>query len=165
MVMLMADCGIRASEVCRLEWAYVDLDRRCLDVITKGGDWQHKLFSEQTAAFLKAWKVESLGFANGNDCVFMGIGGGNAGNPLTRNGLVDIFRGMGKRAGIKGLTPHVMRRTFATLALKKGANTRMVQLLGGWSRAEMVDQYSQALQVEEFDAYFPTNFLGGNDEL
>ena len=49
---LMLDTGLRASEVCRLELRYLDMDERQLQVIVKGGRWAKAMFSESTKRFL-----------------------------------------------------------------------------------------------------------------
>jgi hypothetical protein len=58
-----------------------------------------------------------------------------------------------------------MRRTFATLSLRQGASTRIVQVAGGWANIQEVVRYSQALEPADFDGYFASNVIGGfNDE-
>ena len=66
-----------------------------------------------------------------------------------------------KDVGIAGLSPHVMRRTFATLAIRQGASTRLVQVAGGWSNIHMVQIYTQAIQPSDLDGFFATNLIGG----
>jgi len=75
-----------------------------------------------------------------------------------------IMRKLGAKAGIGKLSPHDFRRTFATLAIRAGAPTRLVQLAGGWKNLEMVERYSRALVVSDFQTYLPSNQVLNNGE-
>ncbi len=53
------------------------------------------------------------------------------GNRLTRQGFWLILKSYANKADIGDITPHTLRHTFATHALRSGANLRDVQLLLG----------------------------------
>jgi len=159
MVLLMLDTGLRSSEVCSLELENLELDNRRLTVLGKGRKWRTVVFSEETRVALKRWlKIRNKTSRDDTTRLFVGMGGSTPGGPVTRDGLRAIFRSMGKRAGIEGLSPHVLRRTFATLAIQRGASTRLVQVAGGWSSVALVERYSQALSAEDFDGYFASEW-------
>ena len=65
---------------------------------------------------------------------------------------------------VHNLSPHVLRRTFATLAIRNGAPTRVVQVAGGWANLSEVQRYSQAIEAQDFDGYSATNVIGGPDD-
>lgn len=157
-LMVMPDNGLRNAEICNLEWKYIYLEDFNLQALTKGGKWEWKSYSEETAAFLHAWKVESLGYSKcGN--VFFGIGGTTPGMPLTPRGLNDIFAAMCKKAGVEKITPHDMRRFFMTYSQKLGAPSRIVQKAAGVSRIEMVEHYSPTISHEDMRGYFPSQLI------
>lgn len=161
MVMLMLDTGLRASEVASLLLRNVELENRTLSVEGKGGRWRTSVFSPATKAYLEDWingAREDL-VQPGVQTLFVSAGGLRPGTPLTKDGLRSVFRYMGKRADVKNLSPHVMRRTFATLAIRNGAPSRLVQVAGGWSNLAMVERYTRALDPRDFDGYWPTNAL------
>jgi site-specific recombinase XerD len=56
--------------------------------------------------------------------------------PLTKSGIQSLFARMSKRAGIL-VTPHVLRRTFATLALRSGMPLAQLSALLGHASLEM----------------------------
>ena len=47
-----------------------------------------------------------------------------------------------RRAKLTGVTPHVLRHTFASRLVMNGADLRTVQELGGWKSMGMVERYS-----------------------
>ena len=53
------------------------------------------------------------------------------GNRLTRQGFWLILKSYANKAGIADITPHTLRHTFATHALRRGADLREVQKLLG----------------------------------
>lgn len=160
LVLLMLDSGLRSNEVVGLLTEHISLGDKRLHVLGKSAKWRTAIFSDMTRAALGRWLQIRQGIAlPKTDTLFCSMGGGRPGTPLTRDGLRAIFRAMGSRAGIHGLSPHVLRRTFATLAIRQGASSRLVQVAGGWSSLLMVQRYTQDIGPEDFNAYFATNVL------
>lgn len=152
-VSLMVDSGLRASEVCRLKEADLvfdfPLDGRLVNfipVIGKGGDEEPVFFGTDTAIRLLDWQAVRKPAA-GVKTVFISLGGNTPGHPLTRHGLGDLLERLGKQAGVPGVSPHSLRRTFAMLLEASGHSTRQIQKLGRWSDIRMVERYTQALRA------------------
>lgn len=157
---LLLDTGLRASEVCNLEYRYLDLKQRSLSVIVKGGKWGSAVYSEYTRQSLISWLPIRTALTRPKyKFMFCGIGGTTPGGKLTVSGLRCIIRQWGVVAGIGPLSTHDFRRTFATLAVRLGAPTRLVQLAGRWSNLDMVERYTQALEQSDFEQYFPVTAL------
>ncbi len=51
-----------------------------------------------------------------------------------------------KRAKLSDVTPHVIRHTFASRLVMRGADLRTVQELGGWKSLAMVQRYAHLSQ-------------------
>jgi len=47
-----------------------------------------------------------------------------------------------RRAGLRGVSPHVLRHTFASRLVMAGVDLRTVQELGGWSSLDLVQRYA-----------------------
>lgn len=157
---LMLDTGLRASEVCRLKLADVDFAKRRLKVIVKGGDEEVAVFSKATAANLARWlDVRPKHAAQECETFFVSFWGLHPGMALTRVGLQDICQKIAKRAGIPALSPHDLRRTFATIAIRNGAPTRVVQAAGRWGDVGMVERYTADIAAEDFERYSPVEAL------
>lgn len=159
-VSLMLDTGLRSSEVCRLKLANVDFAKRRLQVIVKGGDEQEAFFSKAVAENLARWlDIRKKHAAEDCETFFVSIWGNTPGRSLTRIGLQDICQKIAKRAGIPGLSPHDLRRTFATIAIRNGAPTRVVQAAGRWGSLQMVERYTADISAEDFERYSPVEAL------
>lgn len=147
---LALDTGLRASELCRLRLADVDLSTRSLDVIVKGGEWGVGIFSPETAQYMSEW-IAVRRTVEGVKELFVSTRTGIA---MTRCGLTCIVRKWGLRIGIK-LSPHDLRRSFATLSTIFGAPSRVVQAAGRWSDIAMVEHYTQEIDPAEIMPYLP----------
>jgi integrase/recombinase XerC len=153
---LFLDSGLRVSEMCRLELKYLDLDHLLLSVIVKGGDWKTKTYSPLTATYISTWLADRFEIAKPDvNTVFVSVGGNIPGRPLTRHGLQTIVRYWGRESGIGLLSPHDLRRTFATLSTEEGAPERVLMDQGGWSDSDMIKRYTQHLRLKKYLKYSP----------
>lgn len=151
---LALDTGLRASELCRLRQADTDTDRRVLQVVVKGGQWKAAVFSDETAARIEHWKryreqVQGVG------ALFVNVLTGKA---LTAEGLYKVVCDWGVEIGIE-LSPHDLRRSFATLATEYGAPERVLMEGGRWSNSSMIARYTRTLRLESMREYLPASRL------
>jgi integrase len=162
---MMLDCGLRASEVCRLEVGRItydsDQDAYYLQVIVKGGSWATRSFSANTAAWLEDWlavraEVVQRWQKKDHGRLFVGIGGSTPGGPMTRHGLLAVVRNWGKAAGLGALSPHDLRRSMASVATLLGAPEDIAMKGGGWKDADVFRRYTVGVRVGDMKPYFPT---------
>ena len=162
MISLMADSGLRVSETAGLQLEELDIPERSLQTRIKGGRVGQGVFGVYTAGLLAEWLIARARVALGGvTTVFVGVGGLTPGRPMTRDGIRANFYRLGVEAGIGPVMPHALRRTFATLSLRRGAPSRILQVAGRWSSLAMVEVYSQALTAKDFDGYFPVDGIMG----
>ena len=74
------------------------------------------------------------------------------GERLKVMGLRSVFKRLSEASGVH-LTPHVLRRTFATLSLRAGMNLLYLQGLMGHSTVEMTRRYVQMIDDDLLEAH------------
>jgi integrase len=151
---LLLDSGLRASEICRLDLQYLNLEEHRLTVLIKGQTWGDGVYSDETSRFLSDW----IAIRPAKKCVttvFVSIGGDTRGCPLTRSGLQFIVEKWATQAGIKILSPHDLRRTFASQATRLKCPARILQVAGRWKNLEMVQRYTRDIEADDFAPFFP----------
>lgn len=157
---LLLDTGLRASEVCRLRLADVDLESRRLHVAVKGGDEGVGVFGATTANAVLGWLAVRPAVARPDaPTLFVSVGGTSPGAPLTRDGLRAIFRRLGKGAGLSGFSPHDMRRAFAVGMIRLGAPEPLAMLAGRWRDRRSFQRYLDDLSADDLAPYSPVEGL------
>jgi integrase len=151
---LALDTGLRESELCRLQLADTDLDRRTLQVIVKGGQWKSAIFGIGTAGNIDRW-LHYRRIADGQGYLFTHI---KTGKGLTPEGLYMIVKQWGRSIGI-ALSPHDLRRSMAVMGWLNGASDRTLMEMGRWESPEMIKRYTRTLRLEQVRQYLPVDRL------
>jgi site-specific recombinase XerD len=145
---LMAKAGLRVSEVVRLERGDIELGARSgWAVVTgKGNKTRRVPLSGLVCRVLSAYLAVRPAF--GTPVLFVS----RSGLPLSARDARRVVTRLAKRAGIdKKVTPHVLRHTFATQALEKGADVATVAAILGHESIATTSRYlhpSEAHLVE-----------------
>jgi integrase/recombinase XerD len=160
MCSLMLDTGLRESEVCRLQLADTDLDRRTLQVIVKGGQWKAGAFGHGVAMNVDRW-LHYRRIADGENFLFTHI---KTGHGLTPEGLYMIVKQWGLKIGIK-LSPHDLRRSMAVMGTMYGAPERSLMEMGRWESSDMIKRYTRTLMLEQVRQYLPVDRLLGGPQV
>ena len=117
---LLYGCGLRVSELTGLRWADVDLQERWIVVLGKGDKERRVPFGGCAQRAL-----ERLGAQRDptEPYVFSGRGG----KALTVRTVHRIVTTLAGRAGLEGVTPHVLRHSSATHLVERRASLKFVQ--------------------------------------
>jgi integrase/recombinase XerD len=139
---LMYATGLRISEVSQLKAADVYMDEGFLRVRGKGGKERIVPCSEISRAWLKEYLETSrpvLVKARDPEQLFVNYSGA----VFSRQGLWKTIKGYGAKVGLSArLSPHVLRHSFATHLVEKGADLRSVQMLLGHSSITTTEIYT-----------------------
>jgi len=131
MMELMLRCGLRVSEACGLHLRDVDWSEGTIRLrpdVAKGGREAVVYLDRETRAWLERWKAERRRHAAGKPHLFVRVRSGpDQGGPLNRRGVYRMMLRRARKAGIKRVTPHMLRHTFGTDLLREGFNLREVQ--------------------------------------
>ncbi|MBU2578412.1 tyrosine-type recombinase/integrase [Patescibacteria group bacterium] len=146
-IMLLVDTGLRRAEICALNWGDIDISSGIVRVVKgKGGKARSVVTGIKTRRALLAYRRDIE--HDDEHPVFQTC----SGSRLTANGLRSALLRVGKRAGIH-ITPHALRRTFATLSLRAGMNLIQLQAMMGHSSLEMTSKYIQMLDEDLVEAH------------
>jgi integrase/recombinase XerD len=131
MVELLYATGLRASELVSLRVRDLDLDAGHLRCLGKGSKERLVPMGRKAAQRLRAYLERSrpgLVRGGGGPALFLNSRGG----PMTRQGFWKILKKYGRAVGLRSrLSPHVLRHSFATHLLERGADLRSVQVMLG----------------------------------
>lgn len=142
-ILLLLDCGLRASELVNLKIYDVDKRNGQVKVIGKGSKERLLPYSPQTGQAL--WRyLATRGEASLREFVFVTSRGG----ALGRDDLQKIIARIGERAGVAGAHPHRFRHTFSINYLRNGGNVYSLQLMLGHTTLKMCQHYLRLAQCD-----------------
>ncbi len=152
--------GLRVSELVSLRPADVNLDASYLTCTGKGGKQRVVPMGDEAAAWVRRYLRDArpalLGKRN-SPRLFVNARGGGPG--LTRVGFWKILKAYGRSARIAAtLSPHVLRHSFATHLLERGADLRAIQMMLGHADLSTTQIYTHVLQQRMravYDRYHP----------
>ena len=133
--------GIRVSELISLKPADMNLDEGFLICRGKGGKERICPLGRSACHAVKLYQVGSRpAFDKGKSgALFLTRRGG----AFTRQGFWKLLKEHAGKAGIASkISPHVLRHTFATHLLERGADLRSVQLMLGHSQITTTQIYT-----------------------
>jgi integrase/recombinase XerD len=144
--------GLRVSELIALKLPNLHLDEGYLTCIGKGDkerivpvgqdatDWVRRYLQEARPRLAK----------KGSPWLFVNARGG----PLSRVGFWKLLKEYGIKAGIaRDISPHVLRHSFATHLLDRGADLRAIQMMLGHADLSTTQIYTHVLEARLRSVY------------
>ncbi|MGA7054535.1 MAG: site-specific tyrosine recombinase XerD [Mycobacterium sp.] len=140
---LLYSTGSRISEAVGLD--VDDIDTQARSVLLRGKGGKQRLVPvgrpavQALDAYLVRGRPELARRGRGTPAIFLNVRGGR----LSRQSAWQVLQDAAERAGIKsGVSPHMMRHSFATHLLEGGADVRVVQELLGHASVTTTQIYT-----------------------
>ena len=129
-VILGLNTGMRYTELLSLKWEDVNLEDKLITLKdTKNNKEDTMPINKSVLDQLKSLKQKSEYIITKED--------GSRFKYMQKS-----WRRVIKKAGLKNITPHILRHTFATILVREGADLNAVKELGRWSDLKLVERYS-----------------------
>jgi integrase/recombinase XerD len=151
--------GLRVSELVNLRPQDLNLESGYLTTTGKGRKQRLVPLGDEAASWVARYVKESrpaLLKKRASPRLFVNARGGTG---LTRVGFWKILTAYGRQAGIgKSLSPHVLRHSFATHLLDRGADLRAIQMMLGHADLSTTQIYTHILDARlraVYDKFHP----------
>lgn len=161
LIELLYATGLRVSELVGLRPQDLNLESGYLTCTGKGRKQRMVPLGDEAAAWVERYVKEGrprLLDRRASQRLFVNARGGSS---LTRVGFWKILKAHGRQAGLdKSLSPHVLRHSFATHLLERGADLRAIQMMLGHSDLSTTQIYTHILDARlraVYDKFHPRN--------
>jgi integrase/recombinase XerD len=151
--------GLRVSELVNLRLADIRLDQGYLQCLGKGNKQRLVPLGDIAAEWVKRYLKDGRPqFTKKKDGPWLFVSARGA-HKLSRGGFWQILKDYGTKANIKAhLSPHVLRHSFATHLLERGADLRAIQTMLGHADLSTTQIYTHVLEArlrQVYDNFHP----------
>lgn len=148
MLELLYATGLRVTELVRLRPSDLNLEASYLTCTGKGDKQRIVPIGDEAAAWVRRYLRDGRGALLGRrSSARLFVNARSRGASLTRVGFWKILRGHARGAGLGGpIGPHMLRHSFATHLLERGADLRAIQMMLGHADLSTTQIYTHVLE-------------------
>ncbi len=139
---LLLSTGLRISEALGIKYGDIDFENKTITILGKGKRYRQVFFDleeieQEFLDYLAEWQK----LDTDHEYIFVSI---KEYAKLSVRGFQVLLKKYLKKAGLsQSVTPHVLRHTFATICIEKGANIKAVSQILGHSGCKItIDTYT-----------------------
>jgi integrase/recombinase XerD len=152
MIELLYATGMRVSELINVRAADLHLDEEYLTCVGKGDKERLIPIGRQAADWVRAYQRTArpalAARARASRRVEPRLFLNSRGGALSRVGFWKVLTAYGRSAGIHAsISPHVLRHSFATHLLERGADLRAIQMMLGHADLSTTQIYTHVLEA------------------
>jgi integrase/recombinase XerD len=159
LIELLYATGLRVSELVALRATDLNLDEGYLTCTGKGDKQRMVPLGHEAAEWVRRYirdgRPQLVGKRASSPRLFVNSRGGS----LSRVGFWKVLGAYGRKAGIsRAISPHVLRHSFATHLLDRGADLRMIQVMLGHADLSTTQIYTHVLEARlraVYDRFHP----------
>ena len=148
LIELLYATGMRVSELISLRPSDVNLDASYLTCTGKGEKQRIVPIGDEAAAWVRRYLRDGRGALlrrRSSPRLFVNARGGGSG--LTRVGFWKILKAYARQARLRtAVSPHLIRHSFATHLLERGADLRAIQMMLGHADLSTTQIYTHVLE-------------------
>jgi integrase/recombinase XerD len=144
--------GLRVSELISLKLPNLHLQEGYLTCIGKGDKERIVPIGQEATDWVRKYLAEARPtlVPKSSPWLFVNARGG----PLSRVGFWKLLKEYGLKAGItRNISPHVLRHSFATHLLDRGADLRAIQMMLGHADLSTTQIYTHVLEARLRSVY------------
>ena len=158
LIELLYATGLRVSELVGLRTADVRLAEGFLKTLGKGSKERIVPIGDEAASWVGKYLKEARPtLTKGREVPWLFLN--NRGQRLSRVGFWKALKAYGAKAGLRAsLSPHVLRHSFATHLLDRGADLRAIQAMVGHADLSTTQIYTHVLEArlrQVYDRFHP----------
>ena len=144
--------GLRVTELISLKVTNLHLEDGYLTCVGKGDKERIVPIGQEATDWVQRYLAEARPglIARSSPWLFVNARGG----PLSRVGFWKLLKEYGLKAGIpRNISPHVLRHSFATHLLDRGADLRAIQMMLGHADLSTTQIYTHVLEARLRSVY------------
>ena len=153
MIELLYATGMRVSELVAVRLSDLHLDQQYLTCVGKGNKERLVPIGNEASDWIRRYQRAgrpTLLKGRSSPRLFLNMRGG----PMSRVGFWKLLKPYGRSANLPStLSPHVVRHSFATHLLERGADLRAIQMMLGHADLSSTQIYTHVLEARLRSVY------------
>ena len=165
MLELLYGAGLRVSEMTQLEAAVFNRRNDHITIRGKGGKDRVVMLTHAALDAVEAWLHIRDQNPDGVTTRFLFPSPKTPDQPINRVEVYGLIRQLGVDAGVGAVTPHMLRHSFATHMINRGADLRSLQVLLGHADISTTEIYTKTRDDRLSGLVHDTHPLARNSDV